>query len=195
MDHSWQRAIKQHLPSDWEQIALTSKNKSTQGFGAYLWAQRKLHAEGNHSAERRAQVEAEAVKRFHCAKTTLDRAGFVVTQGTPTQLQESFKGTAGFSVSTLYDHFRTKKNAKTSPHAKGHAQQVAIIMEFVRLLSVDSLSKAWRAQAAIYSTDRPGQGDAIKAKRLNELWGEVKPLLGTPAPSPTEETANAAQTA
>lgn len=201
---TWERALQQ-LPADWENQALTSKNVSTRAIGAYLFAQQlyeKLHSEnrstdGSHKVRLREQTDNEAMARFNLKPTPFDRAGFVVNGAKPSQLRESFAGKKGFSVYSLYEKYGVKyAPSNPSTIATGRIQDLEKIAEFVRLLSVDSLAKAWKAQAAIYSVDRPGQGDAEKATRLNELWQEIKKLMGVEAPTsiPEEET-SAAQTA
>ena len=65
-------------------------------------------------------------------------------------------------------------DSKPSALARGELGNVAAKSEFYRMLSPEALAKAWRHQAVLYSTDRPGEGDAEKATRLNELWNQIK---------------------
>jgi hypothetical protein len=199
----WQRVMQQ-LPTDWEAQALSSKNISTRSIGAFIYANRcyeeSREPKGVHQREI-LECEKEACVKFNVKATPYERAGFVVNGGTPDQIRRCFNGEKGFSIYSLYERCGVKYNpSNPSTIARGRTADLEILVDFVKLVSLDNLAKAWKAQAAAYNTDRPGTGDADKGKRLNELWTEVKKILTpvvaqvaqTPAQSPVSAEAKAA---
>lgn len=195
----WKRAASA-LPSDWLKRAMDFADKVTKDDGgkyekkyqlsaraiaAYIVAQMRKQEHPDQTVE---AIEREVQKQFALNRskkgncTAYERAQAVVNRATLPQILDSFLG-VGDSVYTLYDKFSLKYKPAASGStivAKLRQKDNEVVLEFVRLLSLESLHKAWRLQAALYGGISPDkvQPDIVKATRLNELWAEIERIKG-----------------
>jgi hypothetical protein len=111
------------------------------------------------------------------------RAVELLAEGTSTEIANAFRVGSKFGVYEFHNSKKLDESVKKESNKKAEKMRVGAILrerqlalEFINLISVDALSRAYKAAAAEFSTDRPGQGDADKATRLNVLWSELKEL-------------------
>lgn len=187
------------LPSDWQQQGMRPSrpgaggNTGTKAIAAAIAAEQSVL-----DGKPQKLAEKESKHRFGVLRTPFDRAKYVIRECTLTEIRQVFDAVE--SVYTLherkeYEHKLHMKLPPNTPPADEVIQnrvgskaeeEKKLVLDFFDLLSVESVAKAWKHQATLYSTDRPDKGDAAKASRLNQLWVSVKGIAARTQPERNE---------
>ncbi len=194
----WQTATKRLLPPNWEELALVlSEDVSRAAIAAYLAVEQALSEKPKPkpSFKHTFKTETWIGNKFRVIDkvtkkpkpiswTAVDHARKLFSEGTNDDIRNAWDGKENCGVYQWYEIKSKHKDPKTKPIpslesgiARNKVHDNATLLEFLRLLSVDAVSKAWRYQAALYGGIKPETADAKKATRLNELWSEVESLL------------------